>query len=347
MSPGPDEPQDRPEVTVVDPRTGESVRADVVGDDRERHRLPSWVAPPLVGALLAVVAVPPAATWVRDERRADRAAAVAAQQRAAERVIDDSLQLLVTAPRIFGQLGESGTRELHVLLALLSTGDRGLVVDGVELVGGLAAATEKRAGKGPIQGGGEPGPTTLSPGARPLERGVVVRVDCTRAADALRTGGPALALSVVVRATPRSGRQQTTEPVPVPEAEVRAAVSQACGPEEEAEDVPLTARVAIVDDGLVVTVRSRSASDVTVLGHRGYGFTLRSRRPVPFVLRPGQVLSSDVDVVRLADCANPEVGGVAVLHRARDGSTEEVYAEFEGDNSALQELGARVRRATC
>lgn len=342
MSARAEDPQDRPQVTVVDPRTGESVRADVVGDDREPRRLPGWVAPPLAGALLAVLTVPPAATWVQDER----AAAVLAEQRAAERVLDDSLDVLVLAPGLDGRLTEAGTSEL-TLSVVLGSGRRRVEVNGIELVGGLAGLTSKPGGRGPIQGGGGLEATTLAPGEAPLDRQVTVLVDCALAVDALRAGGVALALSVVVRATPPSGRQQTTEPLPVPEADVRAALRRACDLDGEADDVSLTALVALVDERLVVTVRSGAASDVTVLGHRGYGLTLRSRRPVPFVLRPGQALRTELEVVRLADCANAELGGVAVLHRARDGSTQEVYADFDGDFSALEELAARVRRATC
>lgn len=342
----------RPQVTVSDPGRPE-VLGDVLGADEPRRRLPRWVAPFATGALLAGVAVPPAVSAVRDERRAARAAQVLEDQRSRQRTLEDLVPLVLGAPRLSiepdagtvlpdgspdAPPADGGTATLTVTVTARSgvgaTTAPPVVVDALRLTGSLFDGTEQSAAAGAVD-----------PAEAPAEVTASFPVPCAEVTAAFRDGARPTGVAVVVVATPRSGRQQETAPLGLPDELLQDALLDACGLGDPA--VPPTATVAVQRNGIVVEVGVGRGEPVTLVGLRLPGLVLDASAELPLPL--GRFFSAAMDVVVVrVDCARFTPGPLVAVFRAADGSTREVEAvPAVPPGTPLADHLARLRAQRC
>lgn len=318
---------DRPQVTVSVPG-GLPPSDDVLGDAPRRRRGPSWLVPFVVGALLGAVTVPQAVASVRDGQRADRLEQAREESRAATARAEDALDLDVEVLA----LSSDGTFEPGVLIVRLRMTARGafpVVVDDVVLSGGLLGTAD------PAVVG-----TPVVPGDLPAEQDVRVEVDCGQVQAAVASRGASSQAALVVRATPRSGRQRSLPPV-LDAGQLRSALLAAClagDPEIE----PL-AFVDVVSRRVLVTVEVDGGAVVDVVGVRSAGLVLGTSVPLPIRIERGSRFTFDVEVPSV-DCG-VEVGPLLVDVRLADGRAKALQAT-QGSQPGSTPFARHVRDLT-
>lgn len=321
---------ERPQVTVSDPGRP-AAGADLLVTEEPRRRLPAWVAPLATGAVLAGLLVPPVTASVRADRRADRAARDLAQAEQAQRVREDTVSVRLSDLSLGS--GDVGTLVLSVTVS--SSGGPGVNVESLVLSGALVAGTR------PVD------ETVLVDVAEaPPQVTATVPLDCAAVARAVTDGPQPTGMTVAVLATPRSGRQQPSAPLPVADATLRAALLDACQLGDP--KVLPTAEVSAVQGDLLVETGVGSGADASLLEFRLPGVTLRPSSRLPFELTRNLTLLTRLEVVRV-DCARLSDGPLVAVFRLVDGRTLEVAAT-PGDqpqSTPLADFLAQLEKTRC
>lgn len=322
---------DRPQVTVSDlGRT--AAGADVLGADEPVRRLPRWVAPFAAGALLAGVSVPPAVSAVREDRREARAARVHAEQQAAQRVREDALSLRLSDVRL---THDSEQRTLSLTVTASSGGGLGVLVDAL----GVTGAFFEGVAEVPVS-------AVVDPAEAPAEVTAVLPVDCAAVRTSFAAGPRPTGVTVVLVATPRSGRQQQTGPVAVPDALLRDALLDTCQLGDP--DIAPTATVEVIGGKVIALASTGRGVDTTVVGFRLAGVALRTSGPLPVALARQTTLVLELEIDRV-DCARFAGGPLVVVFGAPGGGRREVTAG-PGDqpgSTPFADYLARLKQQRC